>query len=405
MPAALCLIQVTTARHFPLRNNRTKNAAGTPLALSDLFIGEKPVRGLDMLHSINLLRTLSCYAIAIFHIQAFVHAHSDTVHLTFSASPGFHLFLAISGFILVYITRPDDTPLNFMMKRTVRIIPLYWAATTITLLLVLARPWLFHEADTSLSSIASSYLLLPHYDLGGDIQPILFVGWTLGYIMLFYLLFSLSLFMPERVQVPTAIVMTIGVIAGAKLLPAGAYREFYGDPILLEFAMGCLIGLTLRQKAIQEWVKRTPMWPLGLLGIAGFALVMSVTLPSWGRMAVYAVSSGLVVFACAGQDLFRKPLHNEFLSMGGKISYGIFLIHPLLITAFGVTLFRITSNDWVATLLMFVTVLPLTSVLAYLSFRYFETPTNTWLRKAFHLSKLPPKSVRNATPEMRPTAV
>mgnify|MGYP003628816448 FL=1 len=77
----------------------------------------------------------------------------------------------------------------------------------------------------------------------------------------------------------------------------------------------------------------------------------------------------------------------------------------MLITAFGVTLFRITSNDWVATLLMFVTVLPLTSVLAYLSFRYFETPTNTWLRKAFHLSKLPPKSVRNATPEMRPTAV
>ena len=358
-----------------------------------------------MLHSINLLRTLSCYAIAIFHIRAFVHSHSDTVHLTFSAAPGFHLFLAISGFILVYITRPDDTPLNFMMKRTVRIVPLYWAATALTLLLALARPWLFHEADTSLSSIVSSYLFLPHYDLGGDIQPILFVGWTLGYIMLFYLLFSLSLFVPERVQVPAAILMTIGVIAGAQLLPAGPYREFYGNPILLEFAMGCIMGLALRQKAVQEFVKRTSMWPIGLIGIAGFTIAMNTTLPSWGRMGVYAVSSALVVFACAGQDLFRKPLNNDFLSMGGKISYGIFLIHPLLMTAFGVTLFRLTSNDWVATILLFATVLPLTSFLAYLSFRYFETPTNTWLRKAFHLSKLPPKSVRGKAATMRPTVV
>jgi exopolysaccharide production protein ExoZ len=56
-------------------------------------------------------------------------------------------------------------------------------------------------------------------------------------------------------------------------------------------------------------------------------------------------------------------------------------------------------------LMMHVTVLPFTSVLAYLSFRYFETPPNTWLRKILHLPKLPLKSVRNATPEMRPTAV
>jgi len=347
-----------------------------------------------VLHSINLLRTLSCYAIAIFHVREFVNSHSDTVHLTFSASPGFHLFLAISGFILVYITRPSDTPLNFMMKRVVRIMPLYWAATTLALLLVMVRPWLFQDADISLPSVVSSYLLLPHYDLGGDVQPILFVGWTLGYIMLFYLLFSISLLVQERMQVPTAIALTLCVIAGAMLLPTGAYREFYGDPILLEFAMGCIIGLSMRQKAIQAFIKRTPMWPIGLVGIVGFAVAMHFKLPSWGRLAVYAVSSALVVFACAGQDLFRKPLQNDFLSMGGKVSYGIFLIHPLLMTAFGVVLFQLTSNDWLATILLFMTVLPLTTILAYFSFRYFETPANTWLRKTLGLSKLPPKSAR-----------
>lgn len=351
-----------------------------------------------MLNSINLLRTLSCFAILIFHIREFVNAHSDTVHLSFSAAPGFHLFLAISGFILVYITRPDDTPLNFMMKRTVRIVPLYWATTTLALILALTRPWLFHDADTGLSSIVSSYLFLPHYDLGSDIQPILFVGWTLGYIMLFYLLFSLSLLIPERFQVPGAIVMTLGVIAGASLLPAGAYRAFYGDPILLEFAMGCIIGLLLRQSEVQDFVRRTPMWPLILLGMAGFALAMKLNWTGWGKIATYAPPSALVVFACAGQDLFRKPLTSQIVSIGGKISYGVFLIHPLLIPVVGVVAFKIAGNDWVATSLMFLVILPVTTALAYLSFRYFETPTNSWLRKSLHLSNLPPKSVRNTQP-------
>lgn len=55
--------------------------------------------------------------------------------------------------------------------------------------------------------------------------------------------------------------------------------------------------------------------------------------------------------------------------------------------------------------MMHVTVLPFTSVLAYLSSRYFETPPNTWLRMILHLPKLPLEWVRNATSEMRPTAV
>ena len=347
-----------------------------------------------MLNSINLLRTLSCFAILIFHIREFVHAHSDTVHLAFSAAPGFHLFLAISGFILVYITQPHDTPMNFMLKRTVRIVPLYWTATTLALGMALLKPWLFQDADTSLSSIISGYLFLPHYDLGADIQPILFVGWTLGYIMLFYLLFSLTLFVPEQYQIPSAILMTLGVIAGAHLLPNGAYREFYGDPILVEFAMGCIIGLILRQSHVQDFVRRTPMWPFVLIGLAGFALAMKLDWEGWGKIATYAPPSALLVFACAGQDLFRQPLKNKMVSVGGQISYGIFLIHPLLISVVGVAAFNITGNDWVATALMFVVIIPLTTVLAYLSFRYFETPSNTWLRRTLRLSNKPPKSVR-----------
>ena len=114
----------------------------------------------------------------------------------------------------------------------------------------------------------------------------------------------------------------------------------------------------------------------------------------------------VLLFAFQGPRILEQPLLIALIAAPLLVqSYGIFLIHPLLMTAFGVTLFRLTSNDWVATILLFATVLPLTSFLAYLSFRYFETPTNTWLRKAFHLSKLPPKSVQGKAATMRPTVV
>ncbi len=358
-----------------------------------------------MLHSINMLRTFSCFGIALYHIMEFVYAHSDTVKVSVSAGPGFHLFIAISGFILVFIARPGDTPVNFMMKRAIRIVPLYWLITTIALAMSLARPWLFQKADTSLSSIVSSYLFLPHYDLGGHIQPILFVGWTLGFIMFFYLLFSLSLLAPRRLQFPTVIVLTLGVIGASRLLPPGAYRTFYGSPILLEFAMGCVVGLSLQLPALQAFIRRFPMWPVALLGLVGFFIAAQYQLSDWGKIAIFAPSSTLILIACAGQDLFRTPLKSDIMLMGGKISYGVFLIHPLLVTPFGVVIFKMTSNDWLATILMIMTILPVTSLLAYLSFRYFETSAAIWLRGALRLSKTRTMPAGSVKPGIGPSAV
>ena len=76
-----------------------------------------------------------------------------------------------------------------MMKRAVRILPLYWAMTAIVILLVAFRPWLFPKAELSIEHVVQSFLLLPYYDLRDRLHPILYVGWTLGYIMLFYLMF------------------------------------------------------------------------------------------------------------------------------------------------------------------------------------------------------------------------
>ena len=340
-----------------------------------------------MLHSINTIRTLSCISIAIFHITEFVNASSGSVHLAFNAAPGFHLFLLISGFILVYITNPDDQPVPFMMKRAVRILPLYWLMTAVAILMVAYKPWLLPKAELSVEHIVQSFLLLPYYDLRDRLHPILYVGWTLGYIMLFYLMFAVSLMVKAKHQIPLTIAMTVGLIVAAQWFPTPAFREFYGDPILLEFASGCIIGLALREPAVIAFIKRTPMWPLALIGAAGLCWAAWLDYEGWAKIATFAPPAALLVFAAAGQDIFRTPLDNPVFRLGGQISYGIYLIHPIILPVLAVMIFEHIDNGLLGAALIFATVLPLSIGLAYLSFRYFETPSNKWLRRVLGLTR------------------
>lgn len=347
-----------------------------------------------MLNGINLIRALSCTAIALFHIAEHVNSTYSGVYVPFKgAAAGFHLFLAISGFILVYITRPDDKPYRFMMKRVIRITPIYWLMTGVLIALALIKPWMFPRADISLEGVLTSLFYIPSYNEWDKLQPVLFVGWTLNYMMLFYALFSLSLLVPQRWQIPGVIAALLAVMLGGHfLLPENAAGVFYSDPILLEFAAGCLVGLALKNEAVIAWIKRTPMWPLMLAAGAGLTAASFVETNGLLTVAMFAPASSLMIFAVAGKDLYRKPLKSSILARLGLISYGVYLIHPLLIPPLGMFVRDHVSGGYAGVALLYVSVMGLTLILADLTYRWVEKPSNSWLRKVFGLnSKLAKK--------------
>lgn len=350
-----------------------------------------------MLHSINMLRTLSCYTIVVFHVTEFVNANSGRLHIVFDlAAPGFHLFLLISGVILILITKPTEASQKFMLKRIARIVPIYWLTTAIAIGLVLVKPWYFSNAIISPESIISSFFFLPHVNAEGQIQPILYVAWTLGYIMLFYLLFAISLLIAPGRQAMLTFGLLLAVIAGAQFIPNETYSTFYGEPILFEFAMGCVLGLILVRPEVARWAKRAPVWPLALVGITGLgaATLGKYLLDYDGLLEVicFGPAGAFLVFACAAQDLYRKPLRLGLLNHGGKISYGVFLIHPLLIPGLGVFFFGLAGDGKEGAALLLASVLVLTTAIAWLSYKYFEVPANSLLRQMFGLDKTKPRS-------------
>jgi exopolysaccharide production protein ExoZ len=123
---------------------------------------------------------------------------------------GVQLFFVISGFIISYSTKTDDRPIKFAKKRLTRIYPIY-AVLTVAFFLIaatgvagvnipgLSLPWL------GVSLLFGSQALL-------GTLPVLYVGWTLEYEALFYLLFGVALFVRApraRAYLITAVLLAL----------------------------------------------------------------------------------------------------------------------------------------------------------------------------------------------------
>jgi exopolysaccharide production protein ExoZ len=128
------------------------------------------------------------------------------------------------------------------------------------------------------------------------------------------------------------------------------------------------------------------MWPFALIGIAGLTVSTLLDYEGVMKAVTFGPSGAFLVFACAAQDLYRKPLKLGILNEGGKISYGVYLIHPLLLPVLAVLIFSQLGHGWPAIIVLTTSVLTLTVFLAWLSMKFLEVPVNLWLRKRLGLN-------------------
>lgn len=167
---------------------------------------------------------------------------------------GVDLFFVISGFVMVVATGPATTPRSFVLRRLIRIVPLYWFATAAAVIIARFVPPFQYRLDHW--NVAASFLFIPSASSwDGMLRPVIGQGWTLNYEMEFYLIFAASLLVPGkwRVGLTCAALMAI-VGCGLALAPRSAVLAFWTHPILLEFVVG--IGIA------RLWQRGLPLvWP------------------------------------------------------------------------------------------------------------------------------------------------
>lgn len=177
------------------------------------------------LEFIQALRGLACLFVMLCH----------TYYTKFGVY-AVDFFFVISGFVIMYSTQ-EKKP--FWKRRLVKIIPLYWFVTIVTGFFVFVFPQLFRSYEVSWEYLFKSLFFIP-YTHSRIKQPLLGVGWTLNYEMLFYLVFYIAMKINHKWRGYLTIGITVVMVILGNVLTLGMPWSFWLGSTMLEFSYGIL---------------------------------------------------------------------------------------------------------------------------------------------------------------------
>lgn len=288
--------------------------------------------------SLQVLRFLAAFLVLCGHAQQALVARLPQGAGIYGFIPldwglGVDIFFLISGFVMYYMMHDRfgqrGMASDFLRRRIIRVVPLYWLFTTLVLVLglVMGTPL------PSVARIVFSYLFLPGPTCDLYCTPLFTLGWTLNYEMMFYAIFAIGLTFarPRGMAVIVGTLLLLIAIAWPTP-PDWRMLRFWGLPITLEFLMGMGVAhLFLRGRRLAAPVA----WAMV---VAGFALAIWLyqlrAFETWDRVLTGGVPALLIVSAAVlGLEPRARTRWILWLIAGGNASYALYLSHPFAIHA------------------------------------------------------------------------
>jgi exopolysaccharide production protein ExoZ len=341
--------------------------------------------------SVVYLRAICAVFIVLFHAAGrddITGSGNSKIEQVFSLGASrVDIFFVISGFVLFIATasRGGEAPGAFLIRRIMRIAPLYWLFTLVLAFAALGWPKLFPNLNPTAQDIALSLFFIPHFSASkpDKIWPILVQGWALTYEVIFYLVFAVALFARRANWLPIIAMLFVGaVLTGLLVQPTSAVGITVTDPVLLEFLGGAAFG----QLWLKGWrLSRLASWTLFGLALTGLVLgtwAAQIWVP-W-RAAFLGVPALMIVMGCVMLDADRPWRKRPWLQEIGQASYSIYLIHGIVISVVAKA-FQLTklADGSVASGLLFVAICGGAATLAGIaSWRMIEKPLADWVKAA-----------------------
>ncbi|MDX1919532.1 MAG: acyltransferase [Candidatus Caenarcaniphilales bacterium] len=320
--------------------------------------------------SLQIIRGLAAFSVLINHncMDLYLRNHPTIFGKAELGTIGVPLFFLLSGFVLLYsITKSAKYMVNpslFMLKRTARIVPLYWMLTGLTALLLLFLPSLFKsEHSLTLVTFIKSLFFLQR-------EPLLGVGWTLNYEMFFYLVLFISLLITRKFFVW----VSAGLLFLCWLLGKTGINLFFFSDWLLYFLAGILIfALTERKPKLLQKLRegRFVLTSVNLL-LLGFYFWKPVTMPLLG---IGLFLSSLSIKG-ESKNSILKSFTKSFIFLG-EISYSLYLSHFFSISAVDKLGLYFKLNSY----LILVLGITVSIGTAYLVYKFIEYPSMKFLYK------------------------
>ena len=338
------------------------------------------------LTQVQVLRALAATSVALRHAQHDAASLELEAGRTFQAwnpipwSAGVDIFFVISGLIMVHTSRQLFAKTGgarlFLSRRIARIVPLYWSVTTLYLVVALLAPTFLNQTYINSRFVIESYFFIPATRPDGVVQPLYELGWTLNYEMLFYVLFAAAIVLPMRWAVTVLLTTLVGMVFAGRL--AAPLREpfaFWTDPIILEFALGVMVGIMCASGLRPSGLIRACVAATGLA-----ALMLAAAFPEISvgiaRPVVYGIPASLIVWsaALAPSELRHESRAARWGAGVGDASFALYLLHPFVIRAMRIIFWRtgliLLLGPWTFIALALAT----TFGVALITYRLFEKP-------------------------------
>lgn len=324
-----------------------------------------------MIVNIQILRAFAAIIVVLVHAQDWVvknnFSYGAYEYLTFNVrywgNFGVDLFFVISGYIMFMInSKKHRSPVEFLINRIQRIVPIYWLLTFVLFALYLALPSLFRVSGYNLEHVVTSLFFVSHF-FGYEV-PAVYVGWTLEYELFFYLIFAFTLFIKTK-DIYRLSLLTI-VFIGA------IYANWY-SPIAIEFLYGGAIFIFFNHFQYLKNYKNNLFW-LPLILAIGF-VIYHANINQSERYIYWGIPSAIIV--CSAMLIHN--INNKLLIELGNASYSIYLLQVFGLPMMTKILIKLTPN--MPGIYVFAIISIFSIIAGYIFYRLIETNINHLFRK------------------------
>jgi len=304
------------------------------------------------LQNIQALRLLATYRVVVFHAGCVIGTQRDPelVNAVLAWSPvRLDTFFVMSGFIvMVALGRRPTSAREFLRRRVMRLMPLYWLATalasSLSLLTHSSFRYIFVDTGEPLTwqRLVCSSLLLPC-----GREPLVYPAWTLTLEWLLYLSVGVALATTKtngtRVVVTTTVVALMVALGSSDMDLAPGVIEMLTHTHLMEAALGavlgaCFVHFEARWRGYLS-ERPAPAYVLAALALGSPVIVTWLEPPddsatfAGSELLFCGVPAALVVLAVALLECADRSVRAPWLSVQADATYSVYLIHPFILDA------------------------------------------------------------------------
>jgi len=338
------------------------------------------------LPNLTALRFILASLVMIFHIPQFCQNRGlpffNNLSIFNKGEEAVYMFFSLSGFLIIrqlYIEKSTSNTIHlksFFLRRVVRIFPLYY--TVLSFGLVYYRfilPYFgFNYQNNSdfIQGVFLSYTFFPNifasYKPGGIIE----VLWSIGIEEQFYLLIAPLIFLlPFKYIVRFLLIFTsvyFAVYFSELMDFLKNYRMLF---FYFSFSGTCSVLLLNNKIKFQKY---------RILFFVIFVIYFTTSVFKNNLSNAFYHLFSMVLFGLLICVLVEKPigiLENKLLNHLGKISYGVYMFHAIMMQVVGFMFlkfnFQLKISSLYSILIFNLLVFIFTIITAHLSYKHFES--------------------------------